>query len=415
MRTKPQVLISGASIAGPALAFWLCRAGFEVTVVEKAPALREGGYRVDIRGAAGKVMEKMGLMEAVRRQHTSLKGSSLVNRQGKRILDIADPNVFGMRQTEDAEILRGDLSRLLYDVTKEDVLYIFNDTITGLSETEDGILVSFQKGYPCLFDLVIGADGLRSNVRRLVFKEDEIAIRSLGHYVSIFSIPNYFNLDRWELSWAAGGKVINVYGLDKTEEAKAVFMFAAPSPDYHCRDMEGQQQVLREHFSGKDWDADRLLSSLTGSRDFYFDAMCQVKAHRLSKGRVILLGDAGYCPSPASGQGTSMAIVGAYVLAGELTQSLYEGGRNDPYRLAGLRYEREMETFIEKNQALALTVLKEMIPKSSLKRSFQLTMLRIIPTSSRKKLLKKILQGLQESVDEAANAITLKEYPQLGI
>ncbi len=313
------ILISGASIAGPALAYWLRRYGFNPTVVERAPALREGGYKVDIRGAAVAVAERMGLLAELQRASTDMRGASFVNHAGKRLATM-DADLFGGRSGEDVEIMRGDLARILYEATRSDIEYIFDDSITSITQGETDVNVTFAHGPARSFDLVVGADGLHSGVRALAFGDESAFIRSLGHYIAIFTVPNYLKLDRWELLYAVPGKTTNVYSTRQDSAAKALFLFAAPPLDYDRRDIGQQKRILAERFAGEGWEVERLLEHMADAPDFYFDAISQVHMGRWSNGRVALVGDASYGPSPASGQGTSLALVGAYVLAGDWRQ-----------------------------------------------------------------------------------------------
>jgi len=398
------VLISGASIAGPTLAYWLNTYGFNVTVVEKAPVLRSGGYRIDVRGKAVDVVERMGVMPAIRKVAPDVRGTSIINSKGKRIVDFDDPNVFGMRQANDAEIMRGDLANILYDVTKDEVEYIFNDSIFSITETGENIKVTFRNTPARTFDIVVGADGLHSNVRSLAFGNDNTFVKNFNYYISIFSIPNFFHLEHWELSYFLTGKIINVYNIDKHHEAKALFMFASDSA-FIPQDPGEQKKMLTDHFKDAGWEVAKMLETLRDSEDFYFDSMSQVYMDSLSKGRIVLLGDAGYCPSPASGQGTSLALIGAYILAGELASS--QGN----YPVAFGSYEQQMRGFIDRNQKLAVENLKQMVPKTKAELWMRNNMMRLfLSLPWRKKILKGLLKKIQNKVDEAANAITLKDY-----
>jgi len=399
------ILISGASIAGPALAWWLNKYDFNVTIVEKAPTLREGGYRVDIRGAAADIIDRMGLMPETRKAGTALKGSSLVNKKGKTVLELNDPNIFGMRQANDMEIMRGDLANILFKATQNTTEYIFDDSITGIFQTGKDVTVTFKNAAPRTFDLVVGADGLHSNVRNIVFGADHSFVKDLGYYVSICTIPNHFKLDHREISYPSAGKLINVYSTHRQQEAKAFFMFTSSPIKYNYHDIAQQKNILATHFKGAGWETENLMQQMHSADDFYFDSVSQVHMDSLSKSRVVLLGDAGYCPSPASGQGTSMALVGAYVLAGELAAA------NSDHFTAFLKYEWEMKGFIRKNQQLGINVLKEMILKSKMQVWFQNTVLRLLAhTPWKDKVLKGMLGKIQSDVDDAANAIELKDY-----
>jgi 2-polyprenyl-6-methoxyphenol hydroxylase-like FAD-dependent oxidoreductase len=190
------ILISGASVAGPSLAYWLSRYGFEPTVVESAPAPRSGGNAIDIRGGSREVAERMGIMPAVSQALTQQRGMSFVNQEGQPQATMSVELFNGEGLVSDREILRGDLVDILYQASKDSAEYLFNDSITSLTEVADGVRVTFEKGQPRTFDLVVGADGLHSNVRALTFGPESRFIRHLGYYVSIFTTANHLHLDR---------------------------------------------------------------------------------------------------------------------------------------------------------------------------------------------------------------------------
>jgi 2-polyprenyl-6-methoxyphenol hydroxylase-like FAD-dependent oxidoreductase len=396
------ILISGASIAGPALAFWLRHYGFNPTVVERAPALRDGGYKVDIRGAAVDVIERMGILAEVRRASTDMRGASFVNDAGKRLATM-DPDLFGGRESGDVEIMRGDLAHILYAATQPDIEYIFNDSITAISQSEQGVEVTFAHGQPRIFDLVVGADGLHSGVRALAFGDESAFLRHLGHYIAIFTIPNHLDLDRQELLYAVPGKTTNVYSTRQDTDAKVLFLFASPPLEYDLRDTQQQKKILAETFAGAGWEVPRLLDSMWQARDFYFDSISQIHMERWSNGRVVLLGDAAYGPSPASGQGTSLALVGAYVLARELAAA------DSDHHTAFARYENEMQEYVEQNQKLALGNLKGMVLRSRPEIWFQTQMIRMLPYLPGKD---RIIGRVTQAIHKAATAITLKETSQ---
>jgi 2-polyprenyl-6-methoxyphenol hydroxylase-like FAD-dependent oxidoreductase len=386
------ILISGASIAGTSLAYWLRRHGFTPTVVERAPSIREGGYKVDIRGAALDVIERMGLMDAVTARSTDMRVATHVDRKGKKLATM-DAALFGGREGADVEIMRGDLNELLYDLTRDDVEYLFDDSITGISE--DG-LVTFERSRPRTFDLIVGADGVHSNTRRIAFGEDAEFVQDLGYYISICTVPNTLGLDREEAVHAAPGRTANVYSTRQDSNAKALFIWASEPLSYDYRDTKQQKDLLVEAMKGVEWEVPRLLESVRDAKDFYFDSVSQIHMDQWSKGRVVLLGDAAYCASPASGQGTSLAIVGAYVLAGELAK----GGGTEGY-------EREMRTFVQANQALGPVNIKGMVVKSSAALWFQVRMLRLLPHLPGRD---KIIDRIAGAIHRAATAIELKNY-----
>jgi 2-polyprenyl-6-methoxyphenol hydroxylase-like FAD-dependent oxidoreductase len=400
MRNR-NVLISGASIAGPALAYWLRRHGFSPTVVERAPALRDGGYKVDVRGVAVGVLAKMGILAEVAAAGTDMQGGSMVDAAGKTVVTMPG-DVFGFRNPGDLEILRSELAKILYARTRDDAEYVFGDSITAVTQTDDGAEVEFERGAPRRFDLVIGADGLHSNVRGLCFGDEARYGRELGNHICIFTVPNHLKIDRWELIHRAPGKVVNVYSARGDRDAKALFIFSAPPLGHLRGDVAAQQRTLAEVYAGVGWETPRLLAAMADAPDFYFDSMTQIVMPRWSDRRVALLGDAAYCPSPASGQGTSLALVGAYVLAGELAAA---GGDPGP-GFAG--YEARMRGFVEHNQRLGQEFAREMIQARKISIWFQNQMMRMLPYLPWKNL---IMQRILDQIGRAANAIELRDYP----
>jgi 2-polyprenyl-6-methoxyphenol hydroxylase-like FAD-dependent oxidoreductase len=346
MKNK-NILISGASIGGPALAYWLARYGFHPTVVEQAPSLREGGYAIDIRGAARDVSERMGIMDEVRQATTKTRGMSFVNSANKVQASMSVDQLGGEGNISEFEILRGDLSHILYAATRDTTEYIFNDSITSLVQSEEGVQVTFKRSEPRTFDLVIGADGLHSNVRALTFGDESQFIHHLGYYVSIFTAANHLHLDRWQLVYNMPGKLAGVYSSRQNSEAKVMFYFTSPQIAYDRHNSQEQKEIVAKMFAGEGWEIPQLLKAMRDAPDFYFDSISLIQMPCWSKGRVSLLGDAGYCPSPLSGQGTNLALVGAYVLAGELKEA---GG---DYRTAFAWYEEAMREYVERNQKAA--------------------------------------------------------------
>lgn len=342
-----RVLVAGASIAGPALAHWLHRRGAEVTVVERAPELRPGGQAVDARGVTREVIRRMGLDAAVRAARTETAGAHIVDADGKVLETYRVDDDGGDGFISEIEILRGDLSRVLYDDTRDDVEYVFGDRIAGLTQDADGVDVAFDSGDRRRFDLVVGADGLHSSLRAMVFGPRERFVRHLGHVLAFYSVPNEFGLDRWLIDYEEAGRSAGLRPIQDATRAMAMFSFPAGDFDVDYRDVAAQKRLLRERMAGMGWLTSRILAHLDDTPDFYLDQVAQVVMDRWSHGRVGLLGDAAFSSSPMSGQGTGLALVGAYLLAGELAAA----GWDPEAGFAG--YERRMRSFVEANQEIA--------------------------------------------------------------
>ncbi|MEU1952836.1 FAD-dependent monooxygenase [Nocardia rhamnosiphila] len=356
-----RVLVTGASIAGPALAHWLCRRGAEVTVVERAPELRPGGQAVDARGIAKEVIARMGLDAAVRAARTETAGAYTVDAEGNVLETYRSDDNGGDGYIAEIEILRGDLSRVLHEDTRDRVEYIFGDRIAELTQDADGVDVAFEGGDRRRFDLVIGADGLHSALRAMAFGPHERFIRHLGHVLAFYSVPNEFGLDRWLLDYQESGRSAGLRPLRDATRAMAMLSFPAADLDVDHRDIAAQKRLLREQMAGLGWWTPRILAHLDDTPDFYLDQVAQVVMDRWSIGRVGLLGDAAFSSSPMSGAGTGLALVGAYLLAGELAAAGWEPEAG----FAG--YERRMRSFVEANQEIGrLHVRSRDVPESSI-------------------------------------------------
>jgi len=341
-----RVLISGASIAGPALAHWLHRRGAEVTVVEQAPGLRPGGQAVDARGVAKEVIRRMGLDAQVRAVCTDTAGAHLVDADGQ-VLEThrADEND-GDGYISEIEVLRGDLSQVLYDNTRHGVEYVFADRIAELTQDPDGVDVIFASGKRRRFELVIGADGLHSALRTMVFGPREQFVRHLGLVLAFFTVPNEFGIDRWLVDYNEAGRSAGLRPIPDATKAIAMFSFPSRDFDIDYRDVEAQKRLLRDQMAGFGWETKRILAHVDDAPDFYLDQVAQVVMEQWFSGRVGLLGDAAFSASPMSGAGTGLALVGAYMLAGELAAANWDPAVG----FAG--YQRRMRSYVEDNQEI---------------------------------------------------------------
>ncbi len=309
-----RVLISGAGIAGPALAYWLGRRGDHCTIVERASELRVGGQAVDFRGPVHRaVLDRMDMWEPICAHRTT--PGDLVMLKPNGVCAAVLPAVM---TAGDVEILRGDLCRLLYERTR-DTDYRLGDHIVGLDERSDGVLVTFASGESRTFDIVVGADGLHSGVRALAFDDGTATLEHHGYRVATFALPDSFGVDRGAVLYTTPGRGVFI-GVTMVGHARALLVYAGGAFGPERPDMELQRAMLRTTFEGMRWKVSRVLDALDGASDLYVDAIASVRTQRYAKGRVVLLGDAAY-GGTLGGQGSSLAIVGAYVLAGELAKT----------------------------------------------------------------------------------------------
>ncbi|GKQ39718.1 FAD-dependent monooxygenase [Streptomyces sp. A012304] len=385
------VLISGASIAGPALAYWLGRHGFRPTVVELAPALRKGGQAVDFRGETHlTVLERMGLIAELRLIQTGGSPVRFVDELGRTLLHLPAEFAGG-----EIEVLRGDLAKVLYEHSLPHTEYIFGDSITSLTETSSGVRVDFQSGAPRDFDLVIGADGLHSNVRRLAFGPEERYVSHLGYYAATWQLPNHLGLGKGSIGYNVPGRFASV-GADHRDPAQAgaFFVFAAPELSYDRHDPEQQKRLIDKAFSGLGWEVPRLLSALHQAPDLYFDSISRADVDTWSTGRVCLVGDAA-CGATIGGMGTGTAVVAAYVLAGELARA--EGD----HRVAFARYESRLRKYARGCQAGGGRTGKFLAPGTTAGIRFRNTVL------SRPLFL----NGMLRLGEKVSSTVTLPDYP----
>jgi 2-polyprenyl-6-methoxyphenol hydroxylase-like FAD-dependent oxidoreductase len=347
--TQPTVVISGGGIAGPALAHWLSATGYRVVVVELAPDIRPGGQTVDLRGAGRSVVERMGLLDQMVERSLEQRGAAWVKFDGSRRAEMPVEAFHGNGIVSKLEILRGDLVDVLYQNTALRVEYRFGARISSLEQSDDAVEVILSDGTTLSADLVVGADGPHSAVRRLVFGPEERFVKPLGGYHAWFTAPDTAGLDGWFLMYQAPpGLNASMRPSHDPTKAKAGLAFRSEPLEYDRRNLDQQRELLAQRFTGAGWQCDALLSAAANADDFYFDAFARVHMASFSHGRVTLVGDAGYCASPLSGMGTSLAVVGAYVLAGELGPA--DGLDGERIRSALPRYETVMRPYIDRCQ-----------------------------------------------------------------
>lgn len=345
---KLKILISGASIAGPTLGYWLAKYGFDVEIVERAAEVRGGGYPIDLRGSAITIVEKMGMTESLRRAHLDIKKLTLFDGDGEVLITQRPQQFSGGTLDVDVEVPRGDLAAALYERTRDRCTYHFNDRIIALDDKGGRVDVEFKSGRRGSYDYVLGADGLHSATREFTFGPESSFIRHLGYFFVGFTMPNVLGLDDEQQAFSTAGRMAglsSVRGKERISVLLAMALDEMPSPGERNADV--QRQRFRALFGKDGWHIPRLLDELDRATDIYIDTVSQIRMPAWSKGRVALAGDASYAPSFVTGQGSSLALAGAYVLAGAIASH-----PDDP-AAAFAQYEREYRPFAEANQNLA--------------------------------------------------------------
>jgi 2-polyprenyl-6-methoxyphenol hydroxylase-like FAD-dependent oxidoreductase len=341
------ILISGGGIAGPSLAFWLTRHGHDVTIIEQARELRTGGQAVDFRGPALTVLERMGLLDTVKAGATSMGSLVLVDGRGREIGRLPAEVVSG-----EVEIHWGTLTRILYETVRDDVKYRFGVRISALDDDGPRVNVTFSDGSAGSYDLVIGADGLHSGTRRLVFGPEKRYVTQLGQCFGFFDVENRLRLDHCGMAYIDAGRTVALQGIDPDKPARASFFLTDPRLEFDYRDTDGNKRLFAQRYAGMGWEVPHLLGGLAETSEVYFDSIAQVHLDSYARGRVCLTGDAAWCASPRSGMGTTLAMVGAYLLAHELQAA---GG---DYASAFDRYQKLMEPYVARCQKSAIDALK---------------------------------------------------------
>ncbi len=362
MKNK-NILISGAGIAGTTLAFWLKKFGFNPTIIELAPRLREGGYVIDFWGAGVDVAEKMGILPAIHESHINYQEITFVDKNNKREGGLSTLKIRRLLKNRVFNLLRSDLSKIIYNTIDKEIEVIFGNSIQSIEQNFDEVKVTFTDGTIRSFDLLIGADGLHSNVRNLLFGDESLFEKYYGYYTASFTVENYLQNHQKEglfLNHTIPGKQVSIYSL-KDNKLGVLFIFTSPQKlSYDFRDIESQKAILREEFKEVEWECPALLSKMDTVSDFYFDSVSQIQMKEWSKGRVTLVGDACACPSLLSGQGSTLAMVGAYILAGELKEA------NGNHIVAFEQYEKIFKPFIDEKQKIAKNLAGSFVPKSKL-------------------------------------------------
>jgi 2-polyprenyl-6-methoxyphenol hydroxylase-like FAD-dependent oxidoreductase len=353
------VLISGAGIGGPTLAFWLKCAGFEPTLVERAPALRTGGFALDLWGLGYDLAERMGLRDCIEGVGYHVRELRIVNGQGKRVAGFGAEVFRELTGGRFVTLARSDLSRLLHEKIRDGTEVVFGDEIVGLDEAADCVQVRFKRGGERAFDLVVGADGLHSGVRTLAFGRQDRFERHLGYAVAAFQVAGYRPRDEdVYVTFSEPGQTLGRVAL-RDDRTLLLFVLTADRESLPTRpDLAEQKALLRRRYGGRKWECARILDELDRAVDLYFDRVSQIKMDAWSRGRVALIGDAAFCVSLMAGQGSALAMTAAYVLAGELAAA--DGRHEEAFR----NYEKRMRDYVGSKQKAAERFSAAFAPKT---------------------------------------------------
>lgn len=354
---RPRILICGAGIAGPALAYWLLRFDFECVLIERAPALRTGGYMIDVWGTGYDLIERYGLLEAIKPRAYLFDQLKFVDDHGRIVAGFGGALFQRALGGRFFSVLRGDLASTLSEAIAGKIETLYGATVAKLREDGSGVEVELSTGRARRFDLVVGADGLRSRVRALAFGPQEAFERYLGYCAASFTVDDYPHRDEATyLSFARPGRQISRFAIRNRRSVFLLVFAKGGMPGVSAHDLAAQKALLHTKFGGDGWESPEILGQLDGCRDLYFDSVSQIRMPRWSRGRVALVGDAAHSPSLLAGAGAAFAMLGAYVLAGELHKS---GGN---HLAAFAVYEQYLQAFIRRQQNAAVGLAKSFTP-----------------------------------------------------
>jgi 2-polyprenyl-6-methoxyphenol hydroxylase-like FAD-dependent oxidoreductase len=358
-----RVLICGAGIAGPTLAYWLAHYGMKPTIVEKAPKLRTGGYIIDFWGLGFDIADRIGLLPEIRRKGYMVREVRIVDRVGKRVAGFPVSAFARVAQDRYISIARGDLAESIFRTIEDKVEVIFNDSIARIEQTAQDVHVVFESGTARDFDLVVGADGLHSRVRERVFGPQSRFEKYLGYKVAAFEVNGYRPRD--ELVYLMYTEVGQQVGRFAMHGDRTMFLFIFADSEIGgaaTNDPQAQKSLIRTRFGKSEWECPLILGALDATNDLYFDRISQIHMNgepgSWSRGRVALVGDAAFCVSLLAGQGAALAMLASYILAGEL----HRAGAD--YATAFAQYQKRFEPFVLKKQKAALRFAGTFAPKS---------------------------------------------------
>jgi 2-polyprenyl-6-methoxyphenol hydroxylase-like FAD-dependent oxidoreductase len=354
-----RVAINGAGIAGPSLAYWLDRSGHEVVLIERAPQFRTGGYAVDFWGVGYTVAERMGILPEVRDHGYAFRELRIVDERGRNVGGFFTDGIVQSMKGRFTSVPRGDLAAAIYRTIENRVETLFGNSISAVDECATGVLLSFERGAAREFDLVIGADGLHSTVRELVFGPERQFEKQLGYRVASFEVEGYRPRDELVfVTYTTPGRQVGRVAL-RGDRTMFSFLFASermtgPEP----LNAKERKAVLHQVFADAGWECPRILKVMDRVSDLYYDRVSQIRMDGWSKGRVLLIGDAAACVSLLAGEGAGLALAEAYVLAGELNRA------GQDYEAAYRRYEQLLRPYVEARQKSARYFAAALVPKT---------------------------------------------------
>jgi 2-polyprenyl-6-methoxyphenol hydroxylase-like FAD-dependent oxidoreductase len=358
---KQRVLISGAGIAGPSLAHWLLHYGFEPTLIERAPAFREGGYMIDVWGTGHDIVERYGLLEPARQRGYVFDRLKFVDARGKEVSGCGGAVFRRALGGKFFSIPRGDLARTIYDTIDNRAETLYSTSIHAFHQDVDGVDVEFSTGEERRFDLLIGADGLHSRAREIAFGAEVQFEKYLGYVAASFIANGYPHRDEATyVSFARPGCQVSRYAMRQDQSAFLLVFAEKNKPAIAAHDSAAQKALLHSKFANDGWEAPEILNQLDTTNDLYFDAVSQIGMARWTKGRVALVGDAAHSPSLLAGAGAAFAMLGAYILAEELHAADGDFGRAFP------AYEQRLQPFILRQQNAAVGFAGSFTPKTTL-------------------------------------------------
>jgi 2-polyprenyl-6-methoxyphenol hydroxylase-like FAD-dependent oxidoreductase len=353
--TPRSVLISGAGVAGPTLAYWLARRGYRPTVVERSRGMRSSGNPVDVRGPALPVAERMGIMPRLRAAATRATAMSVINGSGRRVARVGMPAGRSAAGNPEVEIPRGDLANVLFEAAREDAEFLFDETVVALNQDGRGVDVTFDRAAPRRFDLVVGADGLHSTVRRLAFGPEAEFVRHMGFYVATMPFNGTLDHPHDVLLYNTPGRLVSIHPSRGT--ALVAFIYRAPETAFDHRDTAQHKRLVDRAYAGAGWRVPELIERLRVTDDLYFDSVSAVRLPGWARGRIALLGDAASCLS-LFGDGSSLAMAGAFTLAEAL--AAYPSDHATALR----RYESEHRMLVNPKRRTMRSAVAVLVPKT---------------------------------------------------